>query len=65
MHVKARDEEDDVMTQKDKRQYQVDTGPYRDKTNGLKFGYEYSSGNKTDANEVAQNISDNKDKEAE
>ncbi|WLD93610.1 hypothetical protein [Alkalihalobacillus sp. AL-G] len=35
------------MVQKDKSQYQVVTGPYNEKTTGLKFGYEYSSGNKT------------------
>ncbi|WP_265738489.1 hypothetical protein [Pseudalkalibacillus salsuginis] len=39
------------MVQKGKSQYKVVTGPYKDKTTGLKFGYEYSSGNKTNKNE--------------
>ncbi|WP_257351374.1 hypothetical protein [Pseudalkalibacillus decolorationis] len=44
------------MVQKDKSQYQVETGPYKDKTNGLKFGYEYSSGNKTGKTEKSKKV---------
>ncbi len=28
------------------KQYKVVRGPYKDKAQGLKFGYEYTSGNK-------------------
>ena len=34
------------MVQKNMKQYKVVRGPYQDKTQGLKFGYEYTSGNK-------------------
>ncbi|MEC5423116.1 hypothetical protein QGM71_06330 [Virgibacillus sp. C22-A2] len=34
------------MVYKGKKRYKVTTGDYKNKTNGLHFGYEYSSGNK-------------------
>lgn len=34
------------MVQKGKKQYKVTTGDYENKTGGLNFGYEYSSGNR-------------------
>ncbi|GAA0329498.1 hypothetical protein GCM10008967_19990 [Bacillus carboniphilus] len=33
------------MVQNDKSQYKVTSGPYKDKAQGLKFGYEYTTGN--------------------
>lgn len=38
------------MVQNDKKQYKVTTGDYENKTGGLNFGYEYSSGNKLSRN---------------
>lgn len=35
------------MVQKNKEQYKVHSGPYKNKAHGLKFGYEYTSGNET------------------
>lgn len=47
------------MVQKDMDQYKVVSGPYKDKAQDLKFGYEYSSGNKVgrgtkEENEIKQ-----------
>lgn len=39
------------MVQKGKKQYKVTTGDYENKTGGLHFGYEYSSGNRLSRNE--------------
>ncbi|WP_339162151.1 hypothetical protein [Siminovitchia sp. FSL W7-1587] len=38
------------MVQKGKKQYRVTTGDYENKTGGLHFGYEYSSGNRLSRN---------------
>ncbi|MBS4194194.1 hypothetical protein [Lederbergia citri] len=38
------------MVQNDKKQYRVTTGDYENKTGGLNFGYEYSSGNRLSQN---------------
>ncbi|MFD1037738.1 hypothetical protein ACFQ3N_04850 [Virgibacillus byunsanensis] len=42
------------MVYKGKEQYKVTTGDYKNKTRGLDFGYEYSSGNKTVGNQSPQ-----------
>ncbi|WP_165820830.1 hypothetical protein [Pueribacillus theae] len=38
------------MAYKGKNQYKVRTGEYDNKTGGLDFGYEYTTGNRTSQN---------------
>ncbi|MFD2043331.1 hypothetical protein ACFSTA_02915 [Ornithinibacillus salinisoli] len=42
------------MPYKGKDQYKVVTGKYKNKTGGLEFGYEYSSGNRTKSRQLAK-----------
>lgn len=38
----------------DKNEYKVQTGEYDHKTQGLNFGYEYTTGNRTNENKHAK-----------
>ncbi|MET3695922.1 hypothetical protein SAMN05877753_102548 [Bacillus oleivorans] len=46
------------MVQKNMKQYKVVRGPYKDKAQGLKFGYEYTSGNKVTSGKKNTQVED-------
>lgn len=47
------------MTEEEKNEYNVRTGEYDNKARGLKFGYEYTTGNRTNSDEEMKTKSTN------